>query len=91
MSEERFSVPEDLFSSPYGNRWQKNCSGGLPAAVASVLQGTFERHGQEIYRDLAENLVACGGRSDVEGFDSSSMQSSFKFGEEEKDVRERRR
>ena len=69
ISEERFAVPEDLMTAPFGNRWRKAGQGGLPGAVASVLQGTFEEHGQTVYRDLAENLVACGGRSDVEGFD----------------------
>ena len=63
-------MPEDLMSLPFGNRWRKAGQGGLPGAVASLLQGAFEDRGLEIYRDFANNLVACGGRSDVEGFDA---------------------
>ena len=85
VSEERFLIPEVLFGSNFGNRW--NCgggggggggggdfngflgSGGLGGAVAYQLKQQQATCSQDTYVDLSQNIVCIGGRSETENFD----------------------
>jgi actin-related protein len=72
VSEERFMVPEVLFGSTFGNRWNPSSfsgisglgSGGLGGAVAYQLK----QH-SNLYTDLSRNIICIGGRAETENFD----------------------
>ena len=66
VSEERFLLPETMCGGEYGNRWRTIGTGGLGGSVANQLKSCNDRN---TYFDLANNIICCGGRSEIEHFD----------------------
>ena len=66
VAEERFLIPEVMFATDFGNRWQSLGQGGLGGAVANLLKQSSDR---DTYLDLANNIVCVGGRTETEHFD----------------------